>query len=101
MPTPDNAATTIPARTYANSVTVSLDIADKVPAAVLDGYDRLIASLAPHPGILYTREQRTRYYLLISGIKYPAEFAARIEATKTFREGGWVRYPAISGNLLI
>jgi hypothetical protein len=92
MPTPDNAATAIPAQTHADSLTINLNIADNHPDYVAASYDILIARLAPFPGILYVRQERTQYYLLISGIKYPTEFAARIEATKTFREAGWTRY---------
>jgi hypothetical protein len=98
MTTPDNAATAIPSQTHADSIIINLAIADKHPSYVAASYDILIARLSQYPGVLYTRQERTRYYLLISGIKYPADFAARIETTKTFKEAGWLRYAPPPGS---
>jgi len=81
-----------PPLAHAESSVIPLRVAQLDPSYI--GYikDCLLATLAPYEGVLYFRQEETQYYLLISAIKYPPDFAARWELTETFKAGGWKKH---------
>jgi hypothetical protein len=79
-----------PGLVHAESSLIPLYIADSDPASIDYIKDCLTASLSPYEGVLFFRQERTRYYLLISAIKYPAPIAATLQKTRAFQEAGWI-----------